>query len=246
MIFVLLPGATFSMGCCGHDADAPTQDRPVHTVSLTPFLIGKYEVTQAQWKNVMGGNPSWFQGDRVPKSVNQDRLPVESVAWAHCREFCSKLDLSMPTEAQWEYACRGGDWSACCNTSRLGDVAWFMANSDDMPHSVGQKQPNSFGLYDMQGNVAEWCEDIYDPTYYATSEARSPNPLCTSNSGPKRPVKRGGSWLNGASYCSQTFRNWFFAAPRIDIGLRPAKLLSIEGLRHGESQEGSRRGSRGT
>jgi len=185
---VLIPAGEFKMG----DDNA----KPVHKVRITkPFYLGKYEVTQEQWQAVMGDNPSSFKG---PKN------PVVNGSWDDCQQFLVKLNakvrtqggkFALPTEAQWEYACRAGSTTKYCfgdDEKQLGEYAWN-DNSGRKTHPVGEKKPNAFGLYDMHGNVWEWCQDWYGEEYYANSPADDPT---GPDSGNDR-VLRGGSWVNG-------------------------------------------------
>jgi formylglycine-generating enzyme required for sulfatase activity len=156
---VLIPAGSFTMSGEGGGA--------IHKVNITkPFYMGKHEVTQEQWEKVMGGNPSQVKGGKKP---------VESVSWDDCQKFLDKLNakaggqggkFALPTEAQWEYACRAGSTTKYCfgdDESRLGEYAWFIANSEFKTHPVGEKKPNAWGLYDMHGNVWEWCQDWHRP-----------------------------------------------------------------------------------
>ena len=184
---VAIKGGTFSMGSSNYT--------PVHSVTLSGFSIGKTEVTQAQWKAVMGNNPSDFKGDN---------LPVENVSWNDVQDFLGKLNTKsgknyrLPTEAEWEYAAGSGigqGWADTNTESQLGNYAWYDANSNRTTHPVGTKQPNQFGLYDMSGNVWEWCSDWYG-TYQTTDQT---NPIGASKGSYR--VYRGGSWDHNASYC---------------------------------------------
>jgi formylglycine-generating enzyme required for sulfatase activity len=190
MEFVLIPAGSFIMG---HEKGV-NDEKPVHKVTITkPFYLGRYEVTQEQWQAVMGNNPSVFEG---PKN------PVEVVSWNDCRDFLAKLNeklrsggakFGLPTEAQWEYACRAGTttrYSFGDDPARLDDYAWWGNNAQRTTHPVGQKKPNAWGLYDMHGNVWEWCADGYAEDYYAKSPAEDP---VGPDSGASR-VLRGGSW----------------------------------------------------
>jgi len=191
MVFVFVEGGYFEMGDTlgGGDGD----EKPVHTVTLADFYLGKTEVTQAQWEKVMGSNPSKFKGAEHP---------VEQVSWKDVQEFIRKLNrrsgnrYRLPTEAEWEYAARSGGkkekWAGTSNESQLGAYAWYGANSGSQTHSVGQKQPNGLGLYDMSGNVWEWCSDWYGDTYYGQSPKKNPK---GPSSGEHR-VLRGGSWYS--------------------------------------------------
>ncbi len=180
---------TFVMGTASEMNESYEDERPTHQVTLTNnYYIGKYEVTQALWKAVMGNNPSNFKGDN---------LPVENVSWKDCQEFLSKLNnttgktFRLPTEAEWEYAARGGKKSRgyqYSGSSNLSDVAWYEDNSGNKTHDVGSKQANELGIYDMSGNVWEWCQDKYGK--YSSSSQTNPT---GANSGSKRVI-RGGSW----------------------------------------------------
>ena len=192
---------TFTMGATAEMKDPYNDEKPTHRVTLTnDYYIGKYEVTQALWQTVMGKNPSKFKGDN---------LPVERVGWDDCQEFISKLNditgktFRLPTEAEWEYAARGGNKSRgyqYSGSNNLLDVAWFRDNSGSKTHGVGTKQANELGIYDMSGNVWEWCQDWYG-TYSSSSRV---NPT-GANSGSDR-VFRGGSWFNYAWSCRSSCR----------------------------------------
>jgi len=219
IIFVRLPGGTFWMGAQkedpngqNYDPDAENYDGPVHEVTLSPFLIGKYEVTQAQWMRVMGSNPSHFQGE--------DERPVECISWYDVQRFIVKTGFLLPTEAQWEYACRA--WTSSPFCGNLNTSAWYEPNSGDTTHAVGQKIANFFGLYDMHGNVTEWCEDIHNARFYSSPESAGPDPLCISGS--KYHVVRGGSWLNEAKVCRSGHHLYNVYKTRDDVGFRPCFL----------------------
>ena len=156
--------------------------------------MGKYAVTQGEWQALMGNNPSKFKGS--------DRLPVDMISWNLCQEFLIQAGggLRLPTEAEWEYACRAGTTTRFYSGDTENDLAaagWFLANSEEKTHPVGQKRPNAWGLYDMHGNVWQWCQDYYGKNYYATSPTENPaGPL----TGEERVV-RGGPFDYGAAYC---------------------------------------------
>ena len=198
---VRVEAGTFTMGATAEMEDPYDDERPTHRVTLTnDYYIGKYEVTQALWKAVMGNNPSGFKGDN---------LPVEMVGWDDCQEFIGKLNritgkkFRLPTEAEWEYAARGGNKSRgyqYSGSNNLSDVAWFLDNSGEMTHAVGTKQPNELGIYDMTGNVWEWCQDWYG----AYSSSSQVNPT-GANSGSSRMI-RGGCWISGARGCRSSYR----------------------------------------
>ncbi|MDA7864653.1 formylglycine-generating enzyme family protein [bacterium] len=197
MEFKLIPAGTFIMGE-GDDA---------HDVTLTqPFNMGVHEVTQAQYEQVMGVNPSHFK--------DADN-PVEKVSWEDAVEFCRKLSelpaekaagnvYRLPTEAEWEYACRAGTttkYSFGDDESELGDYAWYGFNSDQKTHPVGSKKPNAWGLYDMHGNVWEWCQDWEED--YPSGSVTDPS---GATSGSFR-VLRGGGWYGTAGYCRSAYRD---------------------------------------
>ncbi|MCX5809826.1 MAG: formylglycine-generating enzyme family protein [Proteobacteria bacterium] len=188
MELVFVKGGCYDMG--DTFGDSVGSEKLVHNVCVSDFYMGKYEVTQGQWKVVMGNNPSHF-------SSCGDTCPVENVSWKDSQEFIRKLNsrtgksYRLPTEAEWEYAARSGGkkekYAGTSSDSDLGSYAWYKSNS---AHPVGQKQPNSLGLYDMSGNVWEWCQDWYDKYYYSSSIMDNPQ---GPSSGSYR-VLRGGSW----------------------------------------------------
>jgi formylglycine-generating enzyme required for sulfatase activity len=198
---ISVPGGTFTMGCTGEQVgDCYGWEKPAHQVTVSSFSIGKYEVTQAQWVAVMGSNPSKFQGDN---------LPVETVSWVDVQEFIRKLNAKtgknyrLPTEAEWEYAARGGAQSMgykYSGSNTVDDVAWYDDNSGSSTHTVGTKQPNELGIYDMSGNVYEWCSDWYGD--YSSSSQTNPT---GASSGSAR-VGRGGGWDFFAQYVRVPFR----------------------------------------
>ena len=219
---VRVEGGTFTMGATAEQgSDADGDEKPTHQVTLSTYYIGKYEVTQAEWQAVMGTNPSGFKGDN---------LPVESVTWFDCQEFIRKLNeltgkqFRLPTEAEWEYAARGGNKSnrtKYAGGSDIDNVAWYSDNSNGT-HPVGQKRPNELGLYDMSGNVYEWCQDWFGD-YSSTSQTNPQDPA----TGTKR-VLRGGCWFNDARICRLSCRDG--SGPDYggsDCGLRLA-LLSLQ------------------
>ena len=190
MVFV--KGGTFEMG----SNYGSSNEKPIHTVTVDDFYIGKYEVTQKQWKEIMGSNPSYFKGDN---------LPVESVSWNDVQQFIKKLNKKtgqnyrLPTEAEWEYAARGGvetihesSQTKYAGSNNIGDVA---SNSGSKTHTVGTKQANELGIYDMSGNVWEWCSDWYGS--YSSGSQNNPQ---GATSGSRR-VNRGGSWYYIAMIC---------------------------------------------
>ena len=213
---VRVEAGTFTMGATPEMKDPWDDEKPTHQVTLTnDYYIGKYEVTQALWKAVMGKNPSKFKGDN---------LPVEQVNWKDCQEFLSKLNnttgkkFRLPTEAEWEYAARGGKKSRgyqYSGSNNISDVAWYEDNSGSKTHTVGSKQANELGIYDMSGNVWEWCHD-WKGSYSSSSQV---NPT-GANSGSYR-VGRGGSWRHAARGCRSSYRNNSTPDNRNDsLGLR--------------------------
>jgi len=200
MVFV--KGGTFTMGCTSEqDSDCETNEKPAHQVTLSDFYVGKHEVTQAQWQAIMGSNPSSLKGNK---------FPVESVSWNDIQEFIKKLNAKtgltycLPTEAEWEYAARGGNKSKgykYSGSNLINDIAWHDNNSDSLPHSVGTKLPNELGVYDMSGNVWEWCQDWYG-NYSSNSQT---NPQGSLN-GTGR-VLRGGSGAVSSENCRVSYRN---------------------------------------
>ena len=193
---IKVEGGTFTMGATSEQrSDAYSDEKPVHQVTLSSYYIGETEVTQALWQAVMGNNPSSFKGEN---------RPVEEVSWDDCKTFISKLNsltgkhFRLPSEAEWEYAARGGNKSQgykYSGSNTLGNVAWYTDNSGNETHPVNTKSPNELGIYDMSGNVWEWCQD-WEGAYSSSSQT---NPTGAS-SGSHR-VLRGGGWGSSARYC---------------------------------------------
>jgi formylglycine-generating enzyme required for sulfatase activity len=197
MVFV--EGGTFQMGSNSGEPD----EKPVHNVTISSFNIGKYEVTQAQWKEVMGNNPSYFK--------DCDRCPIEQVSWNEVQLYIQKLNsltgknYRLPTEAEWEYAAKGGKDSKGYTYSGSDDmntVAWYYENSGGKTHTVGTRQPNELGIFDLTGNVWEWCSDWYN-RYNNIGET---NPKGASDGAFN--VLRGGSWYGDDNECRISFRSW--------------------------------------
>ncbi len=215
---VYVEGGTFTMGGTAEQgSDAASDAKPTHSVTLSSFHIGKYEVTQGLWAEVMGENPSYN------KAGND--YPVEMVSWKDCQEFIRKLNartglnFRLPTEAEWEYAARGGKKSRgykYSGSNSLGNVAWCGGNSGSESHPVGRKSPNELGLYDMSGNVLEWCNDWYG-SYGSSSQT---NPTGPSSGGVRR-VLRGGGFLHIENLYRVSYRDWCDSGGRRnDFGLR--------------------------
>ena len=212
MEMVYIPPGTLMMGRADGSQGSGNGDSPLHKVTITQgFYMSAHEVTQAQFEQTMGTNPSKFR-----KSGN---YPVEQVRWHDADAFCQKLSLRegrpyrLPTEAQWEYACRAGSttrFSFGDAETELTHYGWFADNSDGSPHPVGQKRPNAWGLYDMHGNVVEWCRDWFDRNYYAHSPAVDPagpdDDRARDSHGRKTKVLRGGAWRTPWITCDSAWR----------------------------------------
>ncbi len=229
MEMVFVKGGCYQMGDTFGDGDS--DEKPVHEVCVDDFYIGKYEVTQGQWKAIMGNNPSYFKDCG-------DNCPVEDVSWNDIQDFINKLNQKitpsiplnkgglrgmyrLPTEAEWEYAARSGGksekWAGTSNESELGDYAWYDKNSESKTHPVGQKKPNGIGLYDMSGNVWEWVNDWYDEDYYKNSPQNNPK---GPNSGSLRVNRGGGRGCDEAGDVRVSNRDNF--APQGGRGFRLA------------------------
>jgi len=213
MKLIYIPPGEFRMGS---DPAEPGRhdDETAHDVKITRgFWIGATEVTQAQWRKVTGFNPSDPKGDN---------LPANKLSWPQAVEFCKMLGKSdgrtylLPTEAQWEYACRGGSTGPYFGGG-LDDVAWHMDNSDEKPHEVAGKKPNAWGLHDMHGNLAEWCRDLYRRDLGTAPAVDPAGPA----EGAGARVVRGGSWGHFARACRGAARASFNPAYPLDrVGLR--------------------------
>ena len=220
IVMVLLPGGAFQMGT---DSGGRKDEKPRHSVTLDAFLIGKFELSQAEWERVMPRNPSRFKSDK---------LPVERVTWDECQVFCSRSEppLRLPTEAEWEYACRAG-------SSTLYSTGDGLADSQANFKSVRQNRkktvpvyafaPNAFGLHNMHGNVWEWCQDVYSEGFYESSGATERNPECSLGS--LKRVFRGGGWGDDVSRCRSAVRGSGKPLLRhVGHGFRPVFRLPIE------------------
>ena len=200
---VSVEGGRFMMGCSNEQAGGkcPNDEQPVHPVTVSSFSIGKYPITQGQWKAVMGDNPSYF--------AKGDNYPVDNISWDDAQEFIRALNdktgknYRLPTEAEWEYAARGGKKSMgyrYSGSNNVNNIAWYENNSKGTTHPVGAKSPNELGIYDMSGNVWEWCNDWAGPY----SEGEQTNPTGPS-SGTYRTL-RGGSWRTPVTDCLNSYR----------------------------------------
>ena len=252
----LIPAGEFLMGSPDDDREAGSDEKPQHRVQISrQFYLGIHEVTQAQYKAVMGNNPSWFSANGAGKDKvagqSTDRHPVQNVSWLNAVKFCNKLSekeglmplyqidgdkvqvsdwnrpaYRLPTEAEWEYACRANAPTATCysygnDTASLGEFAWFKDNSGDKTHPVGEKRPNGFGLFDMHGNVWEWCWDGFAD--YKDSHEADPTGL----DGALNRVHRGGGWFHFARDARSACRNWLEPdIPSYYLGFRVARAHS--------------------
>ena len=206
---VKVDGGTFQMG-----SDAQSDEKPLHSVTVSDFYIGKYEVTQAEWQSIMGKNPSVFKGTN---------LPVENVSWNDVQDFLQKINAKtskkyrLPTEAEWEFAARGGNKSngyIYSGSNDIESIAWYSKNSNNKTHDVGQRSANELGIYDMSGNVWEWCQDLY---------RRYPNSNDISYYDMFSRVFRGGVWNLNFGACRSTFRRDNMSVnPSNDLGFRLA------------------------
>jgi formylglycine-generating enzyme required for sulfatase activity len=247
MRLAVVPAGTFLMGSPEADRDAFPDEKPPHPVRIErPFLLGVYPVTQGEFRAVTGRNPSKFQ----TSGRDTSRRPVESVSWQEAIEFCNALSEAeglapfylssegepidpdadgyrLPTEAEWEYACRAGSKTRYYfgdDPARLRDHAWYRDNGESRTHTVGQKRPNAWGLYELHGNVWEWCWDGYDADYYAASPESDPW-------GPGQAetrVLRGGSWLYNALLARSANRYRLAPSKTLnDLGFRIARAAPV-------------------
>ena len=228
MKLVLIPAGEFLMGSPESEANPYHQEGPQHRIRITqPFYLGAHEVTQEQYERVMGKNPSKFKGQL---------LPVDSVSYDDAVSSCQRLSAlpsersagrtyRLPTEAEWEYACRAGHDHGLHfgNDHRSWVATRGLAERDGKTHPVGEKQPNAWGLYDMHGNVWEWCQDWYGQDYYAKSPPEDPPGPATGSS----RVARGGGWGSPASFCRSACRSGGRPGYRVsDLGFRVASVPS--------------------
>ena len=222
MEFILIRPGSFEMGTNTHEPDEGASRQ----VTLTsPYYLGKFEVTQAQWEKITGSNPSHFQGPRHP---------VENVSWLDCQRFLESLEkktgrrFALPTDAQWEYACRAGtktEYGHGDSPTELGEYAWYAENSGLTTHPVGERKPNAWGLYDMHGNVYEWCSDWYSEGPYPKKDAKNPR----GPSEGRRRILRGGGWIFVADNLRSSDRG--FSPPDMrtnEYGFRCVMLVGEE------------------
>ncbi len=219
--FIFVEGGEFLMG---DDNSDYAEEKPVHRIKLSSFYIGKYPLMQSQWQAITGENPSKLKGEN---------RPVEKVSWDEVQHFIRKLNeqteqtgqqFRFPTEAEWEYAARGGKYSQgyiYSGSDKLKQVGWYRENSNDETHEVGLMLANELGIYDMSGNVWEWCADWYGEEYYADCQKRGivENPHGPDNG--DRRVIRGGSSFRDPVRCRTANRRWDRPGGRYDgVGFR--------------------------
>lgn len=222
IVFVRISGRKFMVGSLKDELDSfvrggssnpkktasefAFREVPPHSVDLSSYLIAKYEVSQAEWKRIMGNNPSTFQGDS---------LPVEGLSWDDCNEFCEKTGLVLPTEAQWEFACRAGtltpfSFGETLTTDQANFNGRFSFNGSPPGENRARTvpvdffRPNGFGIHNLHGNVAEFCRDTFDSDFYSRREATLPDPVCTLDTGERS--RRGGHWRYGPDLCRSGYR----------------------------------------
>ena len=227
---MLVEGGEFMMG--SEDEEARENEKPVHRVRVDSFYMGRYPVTQALWKAVMGkeNNPSQFKGDN---------MPVDRVSWVGAQNFIEKLneisgkEYRLPTEAEWEFAARGGinsEGYLYAGSDKLKEVGWYGENSQNQTHQVGQKLENELGLYDLSGNVWEWCQDLHGRDYYKQCHEQG----LVQNPGGRAKgvfrVLRGGRWIDAARRCQVSYRGDFIPGHRyVGVGFRLALSLQSGG-----------------
>ncbi len=238
---VFITGGSFQMGDTFNDGDADIDEVPVHTVSVNSFIMSKYEVTQKEFESYMNYNPSDFKGHN---------LPVTNLDWLEVMKFCNKKSESegltpcykidgwdnticnfesdgyrLPTEAEWEYAAKGGEKGSIYKYAGSNDVesvAWYQKNSNGTTHNVGTKKPNELGIYDMNGNVSEWCWDAYKIDYYKNSPSDNPHGPAFKG----KPVRRGGSWINNRWNVRTTTRlTWWASSKSPFLGFRIVRSM---------------------
>ena len=234
---VYVEGGTFVMGCTSEQSgQCESDESPAHNVSLGSYYMAEYEVTQSLWQAVMG-TTIYNQQSKASASSTYgvgDNLPMYYISHTECEEFCGRLNnllrdqlpqgfkFRLPTEAQWEYAARGGvnaKPTIYSGSDYVSEVAWYTDNSGGGVKQVGLKDPNELGLYDMSGNVYEWCADWYSSSFYSSSPQHDPKNLSSGSS----RVARGGSWIGYASYCRVSFRSNYSPGYRYSyVGFRLA------------------------
>ncbi len=222
--FVGIPAGEFAMGSAKGGYD---DERPMHQVRISSgFLLGKYPVTNAEYQRYLEANPKAKPpGEWTNSQFNEPQQPVVGVSWHDAQKFCQWAGCRLPTEAEWEYACRAKSRGAYCfgsTEAKLKTYAWYGANSGNKTHAVGRKKPNAWGLYDMHGNVWEWCQDVWDAEAYRKRIGGVADPVTAASADEDPPrVLRGGSWLDSAGGCRSAFRDRGVAVGRIgNFGFR--------------------------
>jgi formylglycine-generating enzyme required for sulfatase activity len=209
---VIIPGGQFMMG-----GDKYDDEKPIHEVSISPFRLGKYAVTNEEYGRFIEGSGATKPGYWEDQRFNQPRQPVVGVSWHDAKAFAKWVGGRLPSEAEWEYACRAGTTTEYCSGDSEEDldrVGWHRRNSGEKLHVVGEKEPNAFGLYDMHGNVWEWCEDDWHGNYDG-----APVDGSAWVNGPRdgARVVRGGSWDDTPEHCRSAYRVLYYPAYRYDV-----------------------------
>jgi hypothetical protein len=224
IIFVLVPGGTFEMGSPQSESGRKP-DEVLHPVSVGPFLISKYELLHWQWLRAM---------EIAPADNSRSDLPAVGISWVDATKLCGRFGYQLPSEAQWEFACRAGSALPFSGAIEMDNLGWYEENSQETPQPVGQKASNVFGLYDMHGNALEWCQDLYSDTFYSAANAGGPDPVFNPPVDPSdvdalsRPrVLRGGSFEGKASYCRSADR-YRESASHVhgSFGFRPVRTVT--------------------
>jgi len=215
--FVLVPGGTFWMGSPDEEEGRYSHESPRHRVTVKPFLICRTECTQDAWDRIGGDDARRWRGAD---------LPIEMVSWNDVTNWCNKAGLRLPSETEWEYACRSQSETRFCfgeSAGQLGEYDWYAGNSGKQMHPVGKTKSNAFGLFDMHGNVAEWCHDVYYDSYASAPDDGSARDGCGLDR-----VVRGGSWLDVPQDCRPAFRLWLAVGDRsLYVGFRPARSIDF-------------------
>lgn len=242
MRLIRIPAGSFSTSLRSDEDQVYAYSKQKRITMLGSFYIGMYEVTQAQYEMIMGENPSYFRGDRIAVRDHSGNLtnpfaylnyPVENVSWDNAIEFCRRLSerpqevaagrfYTLPTEVQWEYSCRAGSresYSFGDNPNHLPEFAWFRDNSLGLTHPVGKKKRNAWGLYDMHGNVSEWCLDSYPFPEQETDDR------ATAFNKTDFRIYRGGNWYVEAELCQSDARDWENRSYKLAMGFRVAMFL---------------------
>jgi formylglycine-generating enzyme required for sulfatase activity len=221
--FCLIPGGVFLMGSSADEPKHQDDEGPVHAVAVPPFLFCSTQCTQAAWERVTGETPAHYEGPR---------RPVEQVSWDDAQSFGDRAGLRLPSEAEWEYACRAGSTSTYCFGDKVDELQHYAAHLNDSleelgdvgTQAVGLKLPNAFGLFDAHGNVEEWCQDAWPERN--SYEGAPVDGSASDLAGASKRVARGGGWTREAGYCRSAYRYRYSPGCRIyDLGFRPARSL---------------------